>query len=131
MPVVLAFTALCFAAVWTFFAATAGSVLSWLAVLAALDIAWFVRRLGWPFRDSRAVASMLFTALTIALANGWMASVLFATNRTLNLWQALPLMFTRENLFKIHLMNTSVDWFWYALAIFLASHLASRADRKA
>ncbi|MEF2147733.1 hypothetical protein V3390_00405 [Luteimonas sp. FXH3W] len=129
MPVVLAFASVCFAAMWVFFAGATGSTLSWLAVLAAMDLAWFIRKLGWPYKDSRPVVTMLFTAATIALANYWMASVLYSLQHNPNILQALSHVGDPQILFKIRLMNTVTDWFWYAMALFIASMLASRPNR--
>ena len=127
MPVVLAFASVCFAAMWAFFAYQLQATLSWLAVLAALDLAWFARALRWPYRDSRPIVAMLFTALTIVLANFWLTSVLFASR--FSLYEGLPHIFTSATFLKIRLMNSSVDWFWYGLSLFLASTFASRPDR--
>ena len=129
MPLVLAFASICFAAMWAFFAFQLQATLSWLSVLAALDIAWFARMIGWPYRDSRPMVAMVFTALTIVLANLWLASVLFTSRSSFSLWQGLAQIASPETFLKIRLMNSATDWFWYGLSLFLASVLASRPDR--
>lgn len=128
MPPVLLLAALGFAAVWAFFSVSFSEHMSWIAVLAALDIAWFIRKMRWPYRDSRPMVAMGFTALTIVAANWWMAKLLFGQSQSLNLWNSLQRVSADDTLMAIRMINRPVDWFWYAVAIFLASVLASRRD---
>ena len=131
MPVVLLLAALAFAAVWAFFAVSLQKNISFVAVLAALDIAWFIRKMRWPFRDSRPMIAMAFTALSIGAANWWMAKLLFGHAQSLNLFRALQQTSVDNTVLAIRTINAPVDWFWYAFAIFLAAILASRRDHRA
>lgn len=128
MPVVLLIAALAFAAVWAFFSVSLQMHISWVAVLAALDIAWFIRKMRWPYRDSRPMVAMLFTALSIGAANWWMAKLLYGQSQSLNLWNSLQRVSVEDTVLAIRTINAPVDWFWYAAALFLTAILSSRRD---
>ncbi len=114
-----------FAAVWIMLGASTGRQHSWMAVLAALDIAWMLRLGGWSPGPRRAIVGVASTALIVLMANwGITASHL---GRALGLlpWNSATKLGFDHAWTLAQLANGVADIMWIALALVVAA-FASR-----
>ncbi len=115
-----------FAAAWVLLARLLQSQASWLAPLAALDVAWMMHlgrvRPGWP----RITLAMLSTLAIIALANWGIAATEIGRSMGLLPWESALRLgpdYARE---LIQLANSWLDLAWYAISVVLAAVLVRR-----
>ena len=64
-----------FVVVWVVLAWSKNSQCGWMALLAALDVAWVLRLSGWPSGVGRAVVGVVATAGIVLLANWFIIAV--------------------------------------------------------
>lgn len=64
-----------FVVVWVVLAWSKNSQCGWMALLAALDVAWILRLSGWPAGARRAVIGVAATAGIVLLANWFIIAV--------------------------------------------------------
>ena len=64
-----------FAALWVILVAATDRQNSWMALLAALDVVWIMRLVGWPTGPSRVWSAVAATALIVVVANWWIVAV--------------------------------------------------------
>jgi len=64
-----------FAVIWIVLAWSKNSQCGWMALLAALDVAWILRLSGWPAGGRRAVVGVAATAGIIVLFNWFIVAV--------------------------------------------------------
>ena len=115
-----------FAAAWVLLARFLQTQVSWLAPLAALDVAWMLHlgrvRPGWP----RITLAVVSTLAIIVLANWGIAATEIGRSMGLLPWESalrLGPSYARE---LIQLANTRLDLAWYAVGLALAGVLARR-----
>lgn len=115
-----------FAAAWVLLARWLESQTSWLAPLAALDVAWMLHlarvRPGWP----RTVLAIASTLAIIALANWGITATEIGRSMGLLPWESALRLgpdYARE---LIQLANSRLDLIWYATSVVLAGILTHR-----
>ena len=115
-----------FAAAWVLLARLLQSQASWLAPLAALDVAWMLHlgriRPGWP----RVLLAMVSTIAIIALANWGITATEIGRSMGLLPWESALRLgpdYARE---LIRLANSRLDLGWYVIGVGLAGVLARR-----
>ena len=115
-----------FAAAWVLLARFLQTQVSWLAPLAALDVAWMLHlggvRPGW-WRIALAIVS---TLAIIVLANWGIAATEIGRSMGLLPWESALRLgpdYARE---LIQLANSRLDLAWYAIGTLLAGALARR-----
>ena len=115
-----------FAAAWVLLARALQSQASWLAPLAALDVAWMLHlgrvRRGW----TRTLLAMVSTLAIIALANWGIAATEIGRSMGLLPWESALRLgpdYARE---LIQLANSRLDQIWYAISVGLAGVIARR-----
>ena len=115
-----------FAAAWVLLARALQSQASWLAPLAALDVAWMLHlgrvRRGW----TRTLLAMISTLAIIALANWGIAATEIGRSMGLLPWESALRLgpdYARE---LIRLANSRLDLGWYVIGVGLAGVLARR-----
>lgn len=115
-----------FAAAWVLLARALQSQASWLAPLAALDVAWMLHlgrvRRGW----TRTLLAMVSTLAIIALANWGIAATEIGRSMGLLPWESALRLgpdYARE---LIQLANSRLDQIWYAISVVLAGVIARR-----
>jgi len=64
-----------FVVVWVVLAWSRNSQCGWMALLAALDVAWILRLSGWPSGAGRAATGVVATAGIVLLANWFIIAV--------------------------------------------------------
>ncbi|MGV8923588.1 MAG: hypothetical protein ACOH1L_09635 [Thermomonas sp.] len=115
-----------FAAAWVLLARALQSQASWLAPLAALDVAWMLHlgrvRRGW----TRTLLAMISTLAIIALANWGIAATEIGRSMGLLPWESALRLgpdYARE---LIQLANSWLDQIWYAISVVLAGVITRR-----
>ena len=115
-----------FAAAWVLLARLLQSQASWLAPLAALDVAWMLHlariRPGWP----RVLLAMVSTIAIIALVNWGITATEIGRSMGLLPWESALRLgpdYARE---LIRLANSRLDLGWYVIGVGLAGVLARR-----
>ena len=115
-----------FAAAWVLLARFLQTQVSWLAPLAALDVAWMLHlgrvRPGWP----RITLAVVSTLAIIVLANWGIAATEIGRTMGLLPWESALRLgpdYARE---LIQLANSRLDLAWYAIGTLLAGVLARR-----
>ena len=115
-----------FAAAWVLLARVLESQTSWLAPLAALDVAWMMHlgkvRPGWP----RVTLAMISTLMIIGLANWGIAATEIGRSMGLLPWDSAMRLGKDFGWELIQLANTPADLVWYALGLVLAGVLTRR-----
>ena len=115
-----------FAAAWVLLARVLESQTSWLAPLAALDVAWMMHlgqvRPGWP----RVTLAMISTLMIIGLANWGIAATEIGRSMGLMPWDSAMRLGKDFGWELIQLANTPADLVWYALGLVLAGVLTRR-----
>ena len=114
-----------FAAAWVLLARWLESQTSWLAPLAALDVAWMLHlarvRRGWP----RTVLAIASTLAIIALANWGIAATEMGRSMGLLPWESALRLGPAYASELIRLANGTAQLAWYAVALVVAA-VASR-----
>lgn len=64
-----------FVVIWVVLAWSKNNQCGWMAVLAALDVAWILRLAGWPAGGSRALVGVTATAGIVVVANWFIIAV--------------------------------------------------------
>jgi hypothetical protein len=64
-----------FVVIWVVLAWSKNSQCGWMALLAALDVAWILRLAGWPAGASRALVGVTATAGIVIIANWFIIAV--------------------------------------------------------
>jgi hypothetical protein len=115
-----------FAAAWILMARLLESQASWLAPLAALDVAWMLRLGRIPPGRVRTAAALAATVLVIALANWGIAAT--ETGRSMGLlpWESALRLGPDYAWELIQLANTGMDIAWYAVGLALSLVFARR-----
>ena len=115
-----------FAAAWVLLARVLQSQASWLAPLAALDVAWMLQLgrvpAGWP----RIVLAVAVTLVVISLANWGIAATEIGRAMDLLPWESALRLGPDYAWQLIQLANTWLDIAWYAVGLALAAVLARR-----
>lgn len=112
------------ATVWVLLAWSTGRQSAWMAVLAALDAAWVLRLTGWPAGQSRAIAGMLSTALTIAVANWWIIAVNVGAQFGFEPWESSLRLGFRHAWLLGSMANDGLDLALYAAAVLVAGWIS-------
>ncbi|MDI1254430.1 hypothetical protein [Thermomonas sp.] len=115
-----------FAAAWVLLARMLQSQASWLAPLAALDVAWMLQlgriQPGW----TRIGLAMATTLVVIGLANWGIAATEIGRSMGLLPWESALRLGSDYAWQLIQLANTRADLVWYALGLALAGVFARR-----
>jgi hypothetical protein len=115
-----------FAAAWVLLARLLQSQASWLAPLAALDVAWMLQlgriQPGW----TRIGLAMATTLVVIWLANWGIAATEIGRSMGLLPWESAVRLGSDYAWQLIQLANTRADLAWYALGLALAGVFARR-----
>lgn len=115
-----------FAAAWVLLARLLQSQASWLAPLAALDVAWMLQlgriQPGW----TRMGMAMATTLVVIALANWGIAATEIGRSMGLLPWESALRLGSDYAWQLIQLANTRADLAWYAVGMALAGMFARR-----
>ena len=106
-----------FAAVWIMLGAFTSRQNSWMAVLAALDIAWMLRLGGWRPGPGRAAVGMAATALTVLLANWGITASHLGRAMGLQAWESALKLGSDHAWTLAQLANSGGDVLWLALAV--------------
>ena len=114
-----------FAAVWIMLGAFTSRQNSWMAVLAALDIAWMLRLGGWRPGPRRAVVGVAATAMTVLLANWGITASHLGRAMGLQTWESALKLGSDHAWTLAQLANNAGDVLWLALALVIAA-FASR-----
>lgn len=110
-----------FAAVWVMLGSYTGRQQSWMAVIAALDVAWMLRLGGWRPGAARLAAGVVGTSLVVLLANwGITASHLGAMLGLATLDSALRLG-ANHAWTLAQLANGAADAAWIVAALVVAA----------
>ena len=115
-----------FAAAWILLARFLQSQASWLAPVAALDMAWMLHLARIKPGGTRVAIAMVATVVVIAIANWGIAATEIGRAMGLLPWES-GLRLGRDYAWElIQLANTRVDMAWYAVGVMLAGWLARR-----
>ena len=114
-----------FAAVWIMLGAFTSRQNSWMAVLAALDLAWMLRLGGWRPGPRRAVVGVIATALTVLVANWGITASHLGRAMGLQAWESALKLGSDHAWTLAQLANNTGDVLWLALALVIAA-FASR-----
>jgi len=118
-----------FAAFWVQLALLLDRQCAWLAPLAALDLALLQGLARWPRGAGRALAAVLGTALTVALANYMIAAGQIGMGFDLRPAESALLMGADYAWLLVTLANTRADLLWYAAGLVLAGWSGLRRRR--
>lgn len=118
-----------FAAFWVLLALALGSQCAWLAPLAALDLALLQGLARWPRGAVRALAAVLGTVLTVALANYMIAAGQIGMGFGLRPGESALLMGANYAWLLVTLANTRADLLWYVAGLGLACWSGFRPRR--
>lgn len=110
-----------FAAVWIMLGAFTSRQNSWMAVLAALDIAWMLRLGGWRPGPRRAMAGMTATALTVLVANWGITASHLGRAMGLQAWESALKLGSDHAWTLAQLANDAGDVLWLVLALVVAA----------
>ena len=114
-----------FAAVWVLLGANTGRQHSWMAVVAALDVAWVLRLGGWRPGVLRLALGVAGTATAIALANWWLIAAHLGAMLGLQPWESAVRLGSGLAWTLAQLANGTADLAWIAVALVVAA-VASR-----
>lgn len=114
-----------FAALWVLLGVFTAGQASWMAVIAALDLAWMLRLGGWPPGPQRALAGVVGTALIVVLANWGITASHLGRAFGLQSWDSALRLGFHHAWTLAQLANSLGDVLWIALALVIAA-LASR-----
>ncbi len=114
-----------FAAIWVLLGAYTGRQHSWMAVLAALDVAWVLRLGGWRPGAVRLALGVAGTAAAVALANWWLIASHLGAMLGLQPWESAMRLGSGLAWTLAQLANGSADLAWIAVALVVAA-VASR-----
>lgn len=114
-----------FAALWVLLGSYTGRQHSWMAVVAALDVAWVLRLGGWRPGAMRLLLGMTGTALAVVLANWWLIAAHLGAMLGLQPWQSAVRLGRDLAWTMAGLANGAADLAWMALALVVAA-VASR-----
>ncbi len=115
-----------FAAAWVLLARLLQSQASWLAPLAALDVAWMLQLARVQPGRHRVALAMASTLAIIALANWGIAATEIGRSMGLLPWESAMRLgpdYARE---LILLANSGLDLIWYAIGLAMAGLIARR-----
>lgn len=115
-----------FAAAWVLAARVLESQASWLAPLAALDVAWMLRLGRVPAGRARTWLAMAATLAVIALANWGITATEIGRSMGMLPWESALRLGPNYAWQLIQLANTRLDLVWYALGLLLAGVFARR-----
>lgn len=113
-----------FVVAWVVLAWSTGRQSSWMALLAAIDVAWVLRLSGWPSASHRAIAGMLATAATVAAANWWIIAVNVGAPLGFDPWDSSLRLGLRHAWLLAGMANGLVDLALYAAAVLLAGWMS-------
>ena len=112
-----------FAAGWLLLALTLDRTCSWLAMLAALDMALLLRLSRWPASASRMLLALASTACVIVLANGLIAGGQMGKSLGMRPWEAVLKIGPDYAWLLVQLATDRVDIALYAASLVLAAWL--------
>lgn len=102
---------------WLFVALLSGRQAGWMAVLAALEIAFMLRLGGFPAGPARVAVTVLGTALVALAANWGIASAYLGGSMGLNPWDSSLRMGPFMAWTLIQLANGATEVLWLAVAL--------------
>ncbi|MFP7723505.1 hypothetical protein [Lysobacter sp. A3-1-A15] len=114
-----------FAAVWVLLGSYSGRQYSWMALLAALDVAWVLRLGGWRPGVGRLALGVTGTGLAIVVANWWLIAAHLGAMLGLQPWESASKLGHNLAWTLAQLANGTADLAWIAAALVLAA-VASR-----
>ena len=109
------------AAAWALLALSLDRQCGWMAVIAAVDVAWLLRLGRMPRGAMRAFLAAAGTALAIGLANWWIAGAQIGKMVGLLPWDAIPRLGWSHAWTLFSLANQGPELAWYAGALSLAA----------
>lgn len=115
-----------FAAAWILLARLLQSQASWLAPLAALDVAWMLQLGRVPAGWQRIGLAITTTLVVIALANWGIAATEIGRIMGLLPWESALRLGPDYGWQLIQLANSRLDMAWYAMGLALAAVFARR-----
>jgi hypothetical protein len=102
---------------WLFIALLSGRQAGWMAVLAALDIAFMLRLGTFRAGPTRVVVTLLATLLVALAANWGIASAYLGGSMGLNPWDSALRMGPFMAWTLLGLANGAVEWLWLGVAL--------------
>lgn len=109
------------AAVWVLLSLYSGRQHSWMALLAALDVAWLLRLGRWPSGRLRLLAGVLATAAAAALANWWIVATQLGAMLGLDPLSSALRLGAHHAWTLMRLANGPTDLAWIAAALVAAA----------
>lgn len=108
------------AAAWTLLALSLDRHCAWMALVAAVDSAWLLRLGRMPRGTGRALLALAGTALSVALANWWIAGAQIGKMVGLLPWDSIPRLGLSYAWTLSGLANGGAELAWYGVALLLA-----------
>ena len=115
-----------FAAAWVLLARLLQTQASWLALLAALDVAWMMHLGRVRPGATRVTLAVLSTVAIIAMANWGIAATEIGRSMGLLPWDSAMRLGPAYAWQLMQLANSHADLAWYAVGVVLAGVLARR-----
>ncbi|MDQ3206405.1 MAG: hypothetical protein M3Q40_07875 [Pseudomonadota bacterium] len=110
-----------FAAVWVIVGSYTGRQQSWMAVLAALDVAWMLRLGGWRPGRARVAAGVTGTAVVVLLANWGITASHLGAMLGLAAWDSALRLGSDHAWTLAQLANGPADVAWILLGLVVAA----------
>lgn len=113
-----------FVAAWVALAWSSGSQASWMALLAALDVAWVLRLLNWPAGRGRAVVGIVATVAMVVATHWWIIAAHLGAAFGLPPWESAARLGLHHAWLMAQLANGPLDLLAIAAALLLAALLS-------
>lgn len=110
-----------FAAAWVTLGFFNGSQNSWMAVIAALDVAWMLRLGRWPRGPARIAVALLATVAIVVLANWGIIAAQLGAMLGLTPWASALKLGFHHAWTLAQLANGAGDMAWLLLALLVAA----------
>lgn len=113
------------AAVWALLALALNRQCGWMALVAAVDAVFLLRLTRVPAGAGRMAIAVASTAVSVVLANWWIAAAQIGGPLGLLPWDSIPKLGLHHAWTLVSLANGGLDLVFYALALCMAA-LAGR-----